>query len=186
MLSTITDTNIDVVRSAIKVFTELNMMSVLDDGTIYMAQVEKMIGSETGKAQRMKEYRERLKLSGGSNEAQMSLDIEIEKEKDIDIEIDKKETHKEKIEIIEDKIGRTLGALEIERVKNWHYSQMAILEALEIALQKQVKKPIEYANSILVGVSSEKPKNTPKNDFNVEDENDRWLAEFKARHSRGA
>lgn len=36
MLSTITNTNIDIVRSAIKVFHELKMMEILDDGTLYM------------------------------------------------------------------------------------------------------------------------------------------------------
>lgn len=47
MLSTLTDTNVDVVRSAMKVFTELEMIEVLDDETIFMSEVEKMIGSET-------------------------------------------------------------------------------------------------------------------------------------------
>ena len=59
MLATLTDTNIDVVRSAIRIFTELKMMEVLDDGTYYFEQVQKMIGSETGKAIRMREYREK-------------------------------------------------------------------------------------------------------------------------------
>ena len=44
MLSTITNTNIDVVRSAIKVFLELKMMEVMDDGTYYMCEVNKMLG----------------------------------------------------------------------------------------------------------------------------------------------
>ena len=66
MLSTLTDTNIDIVRSAIKIFIELNMMSILDDGTYYFEQVNKMIGTETGKAIRMREYREKMKI--GSNE----------------------------------------------------------------------------------------------------------------------
>jgi predicted phage replisome organizer len=36
MLSTITDTNIDIVRSAVKIFTELDLMTLEDDGTIFM------------------------------------------------------------------------------------------------------------------------------------------------------
>lgn len=47
MLATITNTDIDVTRSAVKIFVELGMMEVLDDGTIYMTEVRKMIGSET-------------------------------------------------------------------------------------------------------------------------------------------
>ena len=47
MLSVITNTNVDIVRSAMKMFIDLNMMEIFDDQTIYMAEVEKLIGSET-------------------------------------------------------------------------------------------------------------------------------------------
>ena len=41
MLATITNTNVDIVRNAIKVFNELNLMEILDDGTIYMTETQK-------------------------------------------------------------------------------------------------------------------------------------------------
>ena len=47
MLSVITDTNIDIVKSAMQIFIELNMVEILDDSTIYMAEVKKLTGSET-------------------------------------------------------------------------------------------------------------------------------------------
>lgn len=47
MISAITNTNIDIVRSATKIFTELNLMDMLDDQTIYMTELNKMVGSET-------------------------------------------------------------------------------------------------------------------------------------------
>ena len=34
MIATITNTNVDIVRSATKVFTDLGMMELLDDGTL--------------------------------------------------------------------------------------------------------------------------------------------------------
>lgn len=66
MLSTITKTNIDIVRSAIKIFTNLKMMSILDDGSYYMEKVQNMIGLETGAAQRMRKSRE-IKLLEKNN-----------------------------------------------------------------------------------------------------------------------
>ena len=66
MLSTITNTNIDIVRSAIKVFTELNMMEILDDGTYFMNEVNKMIGCETEWAIRKRKQRLLPKLTNGS------------------------------------------------------------------------------------------------------------------------
>ena len=47
MLSVITDTNIDIVRSAMKLFVELKLVEIKSDETIYMEEVSKMIGSET-------------------------------------------------------------------------------------------------------------------------------------------
>lgn len=63
MLATITDTNVDIVRSAVKVFTELGMMEVMDDGTYYMTEVEKMIGSAANNdnANRQRRFREKQK-----------------------------------------------------------------------------------------------------------------------------
>ena len=62
MLSVITNTNIDVVRSAMDIFNELNMIDVFDDQTIYMAEVDKLIGSETKGAERVRKFRESQKL----------------------------------------------------------------------------------------------------------------------------
>ena len=45
MLSVVTNTNVDIVRAALNVFSELNMIEILEDSTIYMTEVEKMIGS---------------------------------------------------------------------------------------------------------------------------------------------
>ena len=47
MLAAITRTDIDIVRSAVKIFQEFGMMDIYDDGTLYMKQVETMIGDET-------------------------------------------------------------------------------------------------------------------------------------------
>ncbi len=60
MLATITRTNVDIVRSAIQLFTRLGMMELIDDGTLYMRGVEKMIGEETEWAKKKREYREKV------------------------------------------------------------------------------------------------------------------------------
>lgn len=59
MLSTILNTNIDIVRGAMKVFHELNMIEILDDQTIYIDTVAKMIGSESESAERVRKHREK-------------------------------------------------------------------------------------------------------------------------------
>ena len=63
MIATITNTNVDTVRMAMKIFTELGMMEVIDDGTIFMSEVQRMIGSasDTDGAKRQARFRERKK-----------------------------------------------------------------------------------------------------------------------------
>ena len=63
MLSIITNTNVDIVLSAVKIFTELRMMEILDDGTIFMREVDGMIGSAANNdnAIRQARYRENHK-----------------------------------------------------------------------------------------------------------------------------
>lgn len=86
MLSVITNTNIDIVRSAMKVLIELKMIEILDDSTIYMSEVLKITGSETAAAERMRKSRNKQKLLAECNNVQNCY-TEIEKE--LEIEIDK-------------------------------------------------------------------------------------------------
>lgn len=87
MLSTITDTNIDIVRSAIKLFKELNMMQLYDDGTLYLSEITKMIGCETSAAERVRKHRDKKTLH--CNKMLQKCNTEKETEKEIEIEIDK-------------------------------------------------------------------------------------------------
>lgn len=87
MLSVVTNTNIDIVRSAMKLFVELNMMSICDDQTIYMNEVEKLIGSETKWAEKKRLQRaKRDNVPTLSSNCPIEIDIEKDKEKDIDID----------------------------------------------------------------------------------------------------
>lgn len=95
MLSVVTNTNIDIVRSAMKLFTELKLMEVLDDATIYMAEVNNMIGSESWSAERVRRFRQRQQalLCNGdvtSCNEEIEKEEEIEKDKDIELENERK------------------------------------------------------------------------------------------------
>ena len=86
MLATITNTNVDVVRSAIKVFSELGMMEMLDDGTFYMNEVEKLIGSETEWAEKKRIWREKQALLEDKSRTKKD-NVRQEKEKEIEKDI---------------------------------------------------------------------------------------------------
>jgi len=88
MLSTITSTDIDVVRSAIKVLTELKMVEILEDGTIYMTEVKKMLGHETYWAKQKRQKRlekdvQNNQLSLKTQEELTVQDSQIEEDQDV-------------------------------------------------------------------------------------------------------
>lgn len=55
MLASVTNTNIDIVRSALKVLQSLKLLIIGDDLTIHMTEVPKMIDSATGQTLRKQE-----------------------------------------------------------------------------------------------------------------------------------
>ena len=110
MLATITNTNVDIVRSAIEIFSKLGMIDVLDDGTYFMNEVQKMVGSATQdehtrestrlRVQKCREKKKLLQLDKPNVEdtkrysnvtCNGELEIELELEKDIYSDIDIKE-----------------------------------------------------------------------------------------------
>ena len=62
MLATITGHNIDIVEKAIKIFQGMHLIEILDNGAIYMLDMQKMIGSISSEGVRKAEYRERIRL----------------------------------------------------------------------------------------------------------------------------
>ena len=89
MLAVITNTNVDIVRSAMKLFESLELVEIFDDQTVYMREVERLVGSETKWAEKKRMYRARednvLALSPPSP-IDVRQEIEIEKEKELEIE----------------------------------------------------------------------------------------------------
>ena len=100
MLSVITNTNIDIVRSAMKVFVDLKMIEILDDSTIYMTEVLKLTGSETASAERKRKSRKNQQLLAMCDNVTNECDIvqkshiEIEKEIEKELELEKDKDNK--------------------------------------------------------------------------------------------
>ena len=90
MLSVITNTNVDIVRRALEIFTGLKLIEIFDDQTIYMGEVEKMIGSESWSAERVRRFRDKQKallcngdVTSCNEEKEIEIKKETDKEKDI-------------------------------------------------------------------------------------------------------
>lgn len=91
------------VEKALETFRQLGLIEVLDNGAIYMLDIQNFIGQGSSEGDRKKLYRERIKeekvmlLQGGQMSDNRPPEIELEKE--IEIKIDKEaevEAEKEK------------------------------------------------------------------------------------------
>jgi predicted phage replisome organizer len=87
MLASITRTNIDIVRTAVKLFAELGMMDKLDDGTLHMMQTNSMLGDETAWAEKKRIYRDKKRLEVGQKRTLSDKSIELEKEIELEKDI---------------------------------------------------------------------------------------------------
>ena len=95
MLSTITRQPVAVVEKAVGIFKEMGLIEVLDNGAIYMLDIQNFIGSSNTEADRKREYRQKIALEKGkkllghlsgqmSDEQAPEIEKEIEKEIDVD------------------------------------------------------------------------------------------------------
>jgi predicted phage replisome organizer len=96
LLAAVLGENIDHIRGAIKIFEEMGMLEITNDGTIWIESAVGMVGSITESAQRMRRFRERKTLlalpapeeasTEGIAASQSDEEIEIEKEKEEETE----------------------------------------------------------------------------------------------------
>ncbi|HEP1490312.1 primosome component and related proteins [Streptococcus pyogenes] len=99
MLATITRHQIGTVEKAIQIFRDLQLIEILDNGAIYMTNIQNFVGKSSSQADYMRNYRE--KKGGLTNvnqnsyicEREIEIDIEKEKEKDKERELDKEKEY---------------------------------------------------------------------------------------------
>lgn len=83
-LAEITKTDVDTVIVAMELFKKIGLVEVLDDGALYMTQLNTMVGSECGSASRVRKMREQKTLALHCNK-----NVTTEKEKELEIDKDK-------------------------------------------------------------------------------------------------
>lgn len=97
MLASVTGHQIGTVKQALSIFKDLGLIDVLENGAIYMLDIQTFIGRGSSEADRKREYRQRIESDRTNvltNVRQISdktppeIEIEIELEKDIEIEKD--------------------------------------------------------------------------------------------------
>ena len=95
MLANITRFPVGVIEKALKIFLELGLIEILDNGAIYMLDIQDFIGKSTTEADRKRNYRKRIEddkkalgqMSGQiSDKSTPEIEQEIETKTELDLE----------------------------------------------------------------------------------------------------
>lgn len=94
VLATVTRHSVGTIEKAMDVFQKLGLVEVMDDGAIYMLQIQNFIGKSSTEAERKRRYRDKIKLKKGDNQAVLE-DVGHSSTRDRDRDRDRVETEEE-------------------------------------------------------------------------------------------
>lgn len=156
-LAEITKMDFDTVTVAMELLKKIGLIQILDNGEIYLSQLENLIGSKSLGA--FKKQQQRL-LNNNKEDKSRTLGGQVstkdrtrtrvkDKDKDKDIVISKTTTTNI-YDFIEKNYGRTISPLEIEKIDYWllSFDEEIIKYAIEISVFNN-KKTFNYVDGIL-------------------------------------
>lgn len=152
MLAKVTHHQVGTVEKALEVFQKLGFIEILDNGAIYIMNIQNFIGKTTTEADRQREYDRKIALEKKSvGNLEEILDIstpELEIEKDIDTDIEKEKNKK----------GKRTKVLNVEEIISDHLfsSQMSdkILEWVKYKTEKRCSYKEQGLKSLLTVIDN--------------------------------
>ena len=125
MLASVTKTDTEFVKQALQLFTELGIVEVLEDKTLYLREVAKLLDGETFAAKRQRELREKRNRVTMSPDCRQEIETDQESESESETEKKKeseseqeKESEKEFLTEPEGSVCRTKDVRRIQEAWN--------------------------------------------------------------------
>jgi len=156
MLATITNHKLEVVDYAIDLFVKLEMVTILDNGTIFIDDMHNLIGHGSTEAERKAQYRKKIasmkELGHCPDKRPPEIEIEIEKEKELDSKKDTGETdsHFSTIwELYDKKVGKEVAYKSFKKISKSNYDKIIehIKEYVKAKPDKKYRKNLStYLN----------------------------------------
>ena len=174
VLATVTRHSVGTIEKAMDVFQKLGLVEVMDDGAIYMLQIQNFIGKSSTEAERKRRYRDKIKLEKSDNQAVLEdvghlSTIEVghlsghSSTRDRDRKEIEKEVENRKLSSAADKsdfnifdyyqnrIG-LLDGFQLQQIEAYQAIDGLELDLIKIAIDKAAdnsKRSFGYVNSIL-------------------------------------
>jgi predicted phage replisome organizer len=161
MLATITRHQVGTVEKAIQIFQQLKLIEILDNGAIYMSNIQNFVGKSSTNADRMRLQRAKQKESVqmlNKCAPEIEKEIELEKKKEEEDSSASSSSNSQNLKYFFDKwqeiTGRALTPFEIEDIPKLHkednFSIDLMLTALKEAANSTSNFNFNYFKSILM------------------------------------
>lgn len=160
MLATITRHQVGTVEKAIQIFRQLKLIEVLDNGALYMTNIQNFVGKSSSEGDRKRAKRAQNRAIGQmsghlSDKRPPEIEIEIEKElelnKELELELEQ-EKEERFVDVVEANLGRGLVKFEYDMINDYlinkHVSRELFLEAVKVAVANNVRK-FNYIGRVL-------------------------------------
>ena len=168
MLATITRHQVGTVEKAIQIFQQLKLIEVLDNGALYMTNIQNFVGKSSSEGDRKRAKRAQNRAIGQTSgqmsdkrppEIEIEKEIEIKKDINIDIksEVDKKQTAADEksdfniFEYYQSRIG-VLDGYQSQKLNDYIHIDNLSPELVKRAIDRAAdnsKRNFGYVNSIL-------------------------------------
>lgn len=170
MIATVTNHGVAIVEKALKIFREMGLIEVLDNGAIFMLDIQNFIGQSSTEGDRKREYRRRIDeerkqlLLGG----QMSDIHPPETETDTDTEIETDiEQQLEKLDTI---LKNNFEIKDIETIKKYCIENKIVVDVVveKLDILKHMKRIRNKVGALLTALKDDwKPSKSEINSVTV-------------------
>ncbi|WP_165745823.1 phage replisome organizer N-terminal domain-containing protein [Streptococcus dysgalactiae subsp. equisimilis] len=150
MLATITRHQVGTIEKAIQIFRDLQLIEILDNGAIYMTNIQNFVGKSSTDADRKRIERSKVKQIGQMStkyveksppEIEIEKELKLDKELELELEQDKEDRF---VDVVEANLGRGLVKFEFDMVNDYligqNVSKDLFLEAVKVAVANNVRK----------------------------------------------
>ncbi|QQC49354.1 phage replisome organizer N-terminal domain-containing protein [Streptococcus dysgalactiae] len=150
MLATITRHQVGTIEKAIQIFRDLQLIEILDNGAIYMTNIQNFVGKSSTDADRKRIERSKVKQIGQMStkyveksppEIEIEKELKLDKELELELEQDKEDRF---VDVVEANLGRGLVKFEFDMINDYligqNVSKDLFLEAVKVAVANNVRK----------------------------------------------
>lgn len=174
VLATVTRHSVGTIEKAMDVFQKLGLVEVMDDGAIYMLQIQNFIGKSSTEAERKRRYRDKIKLEKGDNQAVLedvghlsghsSTRDRVETEEEVELKQELNLDIKTEVEAENRKLSSATADKSNFNIFEYYQERIGLLDGFQLQ-QLEAYQVIDELDPELIKIAIDKAADNSKRSF---------------------